>query len=141
MKNTMTIAEIVKVLNDIAKKQGYLKDKEPHLMGEDFREGITCLLAIKMRNTQFEGQTKTKLGNPEAKTLVENIVVSELYKYFEKKEHTKVLELIINKAKSAARTRLAAKKAKEITRQKNSIENSSLIGKLAVCSGRKPKRL
>ncbi len=131
---------LTRVLNDIAKKHGYLKEKEANLMGEDFREGITCLLAIKMRNTQFEGQTKTKLGNPEAKTLVENIVTSELYKFFEKKEHAKVTELIINKAKSAARTRLAAKKAKEISRQKNSIENSSLIGKLAVCSGRKAEQ-
>ena len=131
---------LTRVLNDIAKKHGYLKEKEANLMGEDFREGITCLLAIKMRNTQFEGQTKTKLGNPEAKTLVENIVCSELYKFFDKKENAKLTESIINKAKSAARTRLAAKKAKEISRQKNSIENSSLIGKLAVCSGRKPEQ-
>lgn len=131
---------LTRVLNDIAKKQGYLKEKEANLMGEDFREGITCILAIKMRNTQFEGQTKTRLGNPEAKTIVENIVCNELYKFFDKKENAKIVEVIINKAKSAARTRLAAKKAKEISRQKNSIENSSLIGKLAVCSGRKPEQ-
>lgn len=131
---------LTRVLNDIAKKQGYLKEKEANLMGEDFREGITCILAIKMRNTQFEGQTKTRLGNPEAKNIVENIVCAELYKFFEKKENAKLVETIINKAKSAARTRLAAKKAKEISRQKNSIENSSLIGKLAVCSGRKPEQ-
>ncbi len=131
---------LTRVLNDIAKKQGYLKEKESNLMGEDFREGITCILAIKMRNTQFEGQTKTRLGNPEAKTIVENIVCNELYKFFDKKENAKIVEVIINKAKSAARTRLAAKKAKEISRQKNSIENSSLIGKLAVCSGRKPEQ-
>ena len=104
---------LTRVLNDIAKKHGYLKEKEANLMGEDFREGITCLLAIKMRNTQFEGQTKTKLGNPEVKSLVENIVVNELYKFFEKKENAKLTELIINKAKSAARTRLAAKKQKK----------------------------
>ena len=106
-------------------------------MGEDFREGMTALLAIKMRNIQFEGQTKTKLGNPEIKSSVESVVATELAKLFDKKENHKIAEIIINKAKGAARVRLAAKKAKELTRQKNSIESSNLIGKLASCSGRK----
>ena len=106
-------------------------------MGEDFREGMTALLAIKMRNIQFEGQTKTKLGNPEIKSSVESLVTTELSKLFDRKENHKIAEIIINKAKGAARVRLAAKKAKELTRQKNSIESSNLIGKLANCSGRK----
>ncbi len=126
-----------KVMNDVARKMGLIKEKEQNLMGEDFREGITALLAIKMRNIQFEGQTKTKLGNPEIKSSVESVVSTELYKLFEKKENQKIAEIIINKAKGAARVRLAAKKAKELTRQKNSIESSNLIGKLASCTGRK----
>ncbi len=128
---------LTKVMNDVARKMGLIKEKEPNLMGEDFREGMTALLAIKMRNIQFEGQTKTKLGNPEIKSSVESVVASELAKFFDKKENHKIAEIIINKAKGAARVRLAAKKAKELTRQKNSIESSSLIGKLASCSGRK----
>ncbi len=128
---------LTKVFNDTARKFGYLKDKEVNLMGEDYREGLTAVLSIKMRNIQFEGQTKTKLGNPEAKPNVETIVNAELYKYFENKENLKKFEKIIDKAKGAARVRLAAKKAKELTRQKNSIENASLVGKLASCSGRK----
>lgn len=128
---------LTKVMNDVARKMGLIKEKELNLMGEDYREGITALLAIKMRNIQFEGQTKTKLGNPEIKSSVENVVSTELYKFFDKKENQKIAEIIINKAKGAARVRLAAKKAKELTRQKNSIDSSNLIGKLASCSGRK----
>lgn len=128
---------LTKVMNDVARKMGLIKEKEQNLMGEDYREGITALLSIKMRNIQFEGQTKTKLGNPEIKSSVESLVVSELNKLFDKKDNQKIAEIIINKAKGAARVRLAAKKAKELTRQKNSIESSNLIGKLASCSGRK----
>lgn len=130
---------LTKVFNDTARKLGFLKDKEENLMGEDFREGITAVLSIKMSNIQFEGQTKTKLGNPEAKPNVESIVNAELYKYFEDKSKQKIFEQIINKAKGAAKVRLAAKRAKELTRQKNSIENASLVGKLASCTGRKPE--
>lgn len=131
---------LTKVMNDYARKSGFLKDKELNLMGEDFREGITLIFAIKMQNIQFEGQTKTKLGNPEVKAKVEAIVNSELPKVFEGKEGQKVFEHIIEKAKGAARVRLAAKKAKEVARQKNSIESSNLIGKLANCSGRKAEQ-
>ncbi|MDR0850316.1 MAG: DNA gyrase subunit B [Christensenellaceae bacterium] len=131
---------LTKVMNDCARKLGFLKDKELNLMGEDFREGITLIFAIKMQNIQFEGQTKTKLGNPEVKAKVEVIVNNELPKAFESKEGQKIFEQIIEKAKGAARVRLAAKKAKEVARQKNSIESSSLIGKLANCSSRKPEQ-
>lgn len=126
-----------KTMNDIARKNNFLKEKEQNLLGEDFREGITVMLSIKMRNVQFEGQTKTKLGNPEAKTEVDALVSSELQKFFEKKENLKIAEIIINKAKGAAKTREAARKAKEITRQKNSIDNYNLVGKLAACTTRK----
>jgi len=126
-----------KAMNDIARKLGILKDKDDNLLGEDYREGISAVLLVKMRNIEFEGQTKTKLGNPEVKSIVENIVVRELNKFFAKKENAKIADIIMEKAKGAARVRLAAKKAKELTRQKNSIDNSSLVGKLAACSNRK----
>ena len=128
---------LTRVMNDVARKLGLLKEKEENLLGEDYREGISAVLLVKMRNIEFEGQTKTKLGNPEVKGIVENIVIQELNKYFSQKGNDKVASIIMDKAKGAAKTRLAAKKAKELTRQKNSIENSSLIGKLAVCSSRK----
>ena len=126
-----------KAMNDIARKHNLLKDKEDNLLGEDYREGLSAVLSVKMRNIEFEGQTKTKLGNPEVKGIVENIVIRELNTLFSKKENNKILDIIIEKAKGAAKVRLAAKKAKELTRQKNSIDHSSLVGKLANCSNRK----
>ncbi len=128
---------LTRVLNDIARKLGLLKDKEENLLGEDYREGISAVLSIRMRDIEFEGQTKTKLGNPEVKGIVENMVVKELTRFFDKKENFKTASIILDKAKSAARTRLAAKKAKELTRQQRSIENSCLVGKLAACTGKK----
>ncbi len=131
---------LTRALNDVARKLSLLKDKEENLLGEDYREGISAVLAIKMKDIEFEGQTKTKLGNPEVKSIVENMVVKELTRFFDKKENAKIAGVILDKAKGAARTRLAAKKAKELTRQKNSIENSCLVGKLASCSGRKAEQ-
>ncbi len=137
MHETGFKSAFTKTMNDIARKNNFLKEKEGNLIGEDFREGITVMLSIKMRNVQFEGQTKTKLGNPEAKTEVEAMTSSELQKFFENKANLKIAEIIINKAKGAAKTREAARKAKEITRQKNSIDNYNLVGKLAACTTRK----
>lgn len=128
---------LTKVLNDYARKNNYLKEKDQNLLGEDFREGISAILSIKMKTVQFEGQTKTKLGNPEAKTEVEQIVTNELSRLIERKEYEKSLELLINKAKGAAKAREAAKKAKELTRAKNSIDSSTLVGKLSSCTGHK----
>jgi DNA gyrase subunit B len=130
---------ITRIMNEFARQQGWLKEKEQNLIGEDFREGITEILSIKMRNVQFEGQTKTKLGNPEAKTEVENIVYSELTKFFEKKENINIAEIIFNKAKGAAKVREAARKAKELTRQKNSLDKYNLVGKLSACTSKKPE--
>ncbi len=128
---------ITKVFNDYARKNNLLKEKETNLMGEDFREGITLALSIKMQNVQFEGQTKTKLGNPEAKQEVENIVTNELSKLIERKEYTSAMEAVIAKAKTAMKAREAAKKAKELTRAKNSIDSFNLVGKLSACTGKK----
>ena len=125
-----------KVMNEYARNSGLLKDKEANLLGEDFREGINVVLNVKMNNVQFEGQTKTKLGNPEAKTLVESLTIKELSKFFADKKNGTTGEIIVNKAKGAAKVREAAKKAKELTRAKNSAENFNLVGKLAAATSR-----
>lgn len=131
---------LTKCLNDYARATGVLKDKDPNFMGEDFREGLTAVFAIKMTNVQFEGQTKTKLGNPEAKTEVENILTKEFAALFKQAEYTKTFEEILNKAKKAARVRLASKKAKELARAKNSIDNYNLVGKLAASTSRNKEK-
>ncbi len=125
-----------KVMNEYARNASLLKEKEQNLLGEDFREGITVVLNVKMNNVQFEGQTKTKLGNPEAKTLVENLTIKQLSQYFKDKKNASTAEIIVNKAKGAAKVREAAKKAKELTRAKNSAENFNLVGKLAAATSR-----
>ncbi len=129
---------LTRVFNDCGRKLGFIKEKEQNLLGEDFREGITAILSIKMKNVQFEGQTKTKLGNPEAKTEVENIVYDALIKLFDMKIYKSALEKIITKAKGAAKVREAAKHAKEVARQKNSIDQFNLVGKLSNCTGKNP---
>ncbi|MBR2967194.1 MAG: DNA topoisomerase IV subunit B, partial [Clostridia bacterium] len=119
------------------RKHGVLKDKDENFKGDDFLEGITAVLSVKMQNVQFEGQTKTKLGNPEARVAIEHLVVTELNKYFEKHNTKHTIDAILKKALMAAKVREEARKAKEITRQKNSIENFNLVGKLSNCTGRK----
>ncbi len=126
-----------KVMNDFARTNNFLKEKDSNFLGEDFREGITVVISIKMNNVQFEGQTKTKLGNPEAKTLVENLTMRELTRLFNEKKNVSTGEIIIGKAKGAAKVREAAKKAKEMTRAKNAAENFNLVGKLAAASSKK----
>ncbi len=125
-----------KVLNSLAREKNLLKEKEANLLGEDFREGINVVINVKMTNVQFEGQTKTKLGNPEAKTLVESLTVAELGKLMADKKNATTAEIIINKAKGAAKVREAAKKAKELTRAKNSAENFNLVGKLSAATSK-----
>lgn len=130
---------ITRVFNDALRKNGTLKEKNANLMGEDFREGLTAVLNIKMKNIQFEGQTKTKLGNPEAKNAVEAVIVEQLSAFVGMSKNSKTMSALFDKAMGAAKVREAAKKAKEITRQKNSIENATLVGKLASCTGKKPE--
>ncbi len=129
-----------KVMNEYARNNNFLKEKEQNLLGEDFREGITVVLNVKMNNVQFEGQTKTKLGNPEAKTLVENLTIKCLSQYFKDKKTATTAEIIINKAKGASKVREAAKKAKELTRAKNSAENFNLVGKLAAATSKNKEK-
>ncbi len=130
---------LTRTLNDYARERNILKEKDDNFIGDDFKEGLTAILSIKMQNVQFEGQTKTKLGNPEARPAVESVTVNELSLLMKNKKLIKVFDIIINKALSAARVRLAAKKAKEIARASKSIEAQNLVGKLAACSGRKPE--
>lgn len=125
-----------KVMNEYARNNNFLKEKEQNLLGEDFREGLTVVLNVKMNNVQFEGQTKTKLGNPEAKTLVENLTVKNLSELLKDKKMSTTAEIIVNKAKGAAKVREAAKKAKELTRAKYSAENFNLVGKLAAATSK-----
>lgn len=127
---------ITRAFNEIARGLGLIKEKEQNLLGDDFREGLTAILSIKMKNVQFEGQTKAKLGNPEARIEVENIVYDALIAYSKQKGTKNAITEIINKAKGAQKAREAAKRAKDLTRQKNSVDSYSLVGKLASCSGK-----
>lgn len=130
-------AGLTRVLNDYARDNKLLKDKEANFLGDDFREGLTAVLSIKMKNVQFEGQTKTKLGNPEARSPVEGCTVEGLKALANEAKNKKSFEEIIKKAHDAARVRIAARQAKETARAKNSIDNLTLVGKLAACSGKK----
>jgi len=131
---------LTKVMNDYARKMGLLKDKDPNLLGDDYREGLTAVLSIKMQNIQFEGQTKTKLGNPEAKTAVDAMTQDGLEAYFNNPDNKPTLDLILKKAVLAAKVREAARKEKEIVRAQKSIENFNLVGKLSSCTGKRPEQ-
>ena len=128
---------LTKVMNDWARKLGFLKEKDANLIGDDYREGLTAVLSVKMQNIQFEGQTKTKLGNTEAKAALEAIITSELNAFFEKNQT--VAEISVKKGILAAKVREAARKEKELTRAKNSIDNFHTVGKLKSCTGKKPE--
>ena len=128
---------ITKVLNDYARRFNYLKEKDNNLNGEDYREGITAIISVKMNDIQFEGQTKTKLGNPEARTALEAIVTDQLVGFVEDTANDQVIKIIMEKAIKAAKVREAARKARDITRKKNSLEGAPLVGKLASCTGKK----
>ncbi|MCH5158560.1 MAG: type IIA DNA topoisomerase subunit B [Clostridiales bacterium] len=132
-------AAYTKVMNDFARRVGMLKDKDANLLGDDYREGLTAVLSIQMTNVQFEGQTKTKLGNPAARIAIEGLVSQLLADYFNRPENEDVGEQILKKAMLAAKVREAARKQKEITRAKNAIDNFNLVGKLTPCTGRKPE--
>ena len=130
---------LTKSLNDIARSMGALKDKDQNLLGEDFREGLTAILSIKMKNVQFEGQTKTKLGNAEARQPVETATIEGMASLYKDPKLKETFDEIIKKAQAAARVRIAARQAKEVARGKNSSDNLTLVGKLAACTGKKPE--
>ena len=122
---------LTRTLNDYARAKGLLKEKEDNLEGEDVREGLAAVISVKLRDPQFEGQTKTKLGNPWVRGLVEQTVNQRLAEYLE--ENPTDARRIIDKAISASRARQAARKARELTRRKSALESGSLPGKLADC--------
>lgn len=128
---------ITKTFNEYARNQKFLKDSEQNLMGEDIREGLTAIISIKIGEPQFEGQTKQKLGNSEARGAVENIVTEQLTYFLE--QNPSVGKLICEKSILAQRARDAARKARDLTRRKSALEGSGLPGKLADCSDKDPK--
>jgi DNA gyrase subunit B len=127
---------LTRTLNKYARDHSLLKDKEDNLSGEDAREGLTAVVSVKLRDPQFEGQTKTKLGNPGMAGFVENIVNTGLGEFLE--ENPSEARAVINKAVQAQRAREAARKARDLTRRKSALENSTLPGKLADCSIKDP---
>ena len=128
---------LTRAIQEVASKTGSIKEKDAGmLVGDDFREGLTTVILVKMKTVEFEGQTKSKLGNPQARPAVESVVYKGLVEYFSGKKTGKILSSVLDKALGAAKAREASRKAKEIARQKNSIENSTLIGKLASCTGK-----
>jgi len=124
------------VINDYATEHSLLRDLDDTLKGDDIREGLTAVLSVKHPDPQFEGQTKTKLGNSEVRGIVESAVHEHLGTYFE--EHPDTAETIVSKAVEAAKARKAAQKAEELTRRKSALESTALPGKLADCQTRDP---
>ncbi|MBT2658842.1 DNA topoisomerase (ATP-hydrolyzing) subunit B [Bacillus sp. ISL-18] len=127
---------LTRVINDYARKNGIFKESDPNLSGEDVREGITAIVSIKHPDPQFEGQTKTKLGNSEVRAITDTVFASTFDKFL--LENPTVARKIVDKGLMASRARLAAKKARELTRRKSALEVSSLPGKLADCSSKDP---
>lgn len=127
---------LTRVVNDYGRRYNHLKEKENNLSGEDIREGLTSVISIKVKEPQFEGQTKTKLGNTEVRGIVDSVVAEKLGSFLE--ENPSIGRKIVEKAVSAARAREAARKARELTRRKSALEINALPGKLADCSSQVP---
>jgi DNA gyrase subunit B len=128
---------LTRTINDYARKAGFLKENEENLTGDDVREGLTAVISVKLVSPQFEGQTKTKLGNTDMRGLVESVVSEGLTDFFE--ENPQAARAIVDKGIQASRARLAARKAKELTRRKGALDGAALPGKLADCSFREPE--
>ena len=132
-KNALT-----RVINDFGRSKGYLKDKDDNLTGNDVREGLTCVISVKLTEAQFEGQTKAKLGNTEVRSLVSGMVYDKLKEFLE--ENPGVAKAIYEKATQAARAREAARKARDLVRRKSALETSRMPGKLADCREKDPSK-
>ena len=129
---------VTKTFNDYARENKLLKENEPNLSGDDIREGLTSIISIKMEEAQFEGQTKQKLGNSEARGAVDSIVSEQLMIYLE--QHPQAAKIILDKSIMSQRAREAARKARELTRRKSALEGMSLPGKLADCTDKDPSK-
>ena len=130
-------AALTKVLNDYARRIGALKEKDNNLAGEDFREGITAVLTTMVKNPQFEGQTKGRLGNTEVRPAVEAVITERLYEFLDDLKNQELAQKIVEKAVKSARVREATRKARDVARAKNQLEAAPLVGKLSPCTGRK----
>ena len=128
---------LTRVMNDYARKYNILKEADKNLSGEDVREGLTCVISVKVKEAQFEGQTKGKLGNTEISGLVSNLMSDKLMMFLE--ENPAVARAIFDKAMAASRAREAARKARDLVRRKSALENATLPGKLADCQSRNPE--
>jgi len=128
---------LTKVFNDYARSHNILKEKDPNLLGEDIREGVTAVISVKVKEPQFEGQTKTKLGNSEVTGVVQSMMNDALSAFLE--ENPNVAKAVLEKCISASRAREAARKARELVRRKSALESSTLPGKLADCSSKNPE--
>ena len=128
---------LTRVMNDYARKYNILKEADKNLSGEDVREGLTCVISVKVKEAQFEGQTKGKLGNTEISGLVSNMMSDKLMTFLE--ENPAVARAIFDKAMAASRAREAARKARDLVRRKSALENATLPGKLADCQSRNPE--
>ncbi len=133
-------AAYTRVMNDFARRLGALKDKDNNLGGDDFREGMTAVMLAMVKNPQFEGQTKGKLGNTEVRPAVEAIVTQQLTAYFEDLKHQELAQQLVEKAVRAAHVREAARKARDVARTKSALEAAPLVGKLSSCTGRTPEK-
>ena len=131
-------AALTRVINDYTRKQGFIKDDQPNLTGEDVREGLAAVISVKLTNPQFEGQTKTKLGNAEVRSVVESVVAEGLGRYLE--SHPADSKRVVEKCLTSQRAREAAKRARELVIRKNALDGSSLPGKLADCAERDPAK-
>ncbi len=129
---------LTKTFNDYARKNKLLKDNEPNLTGEDIREGLTAIISVKIEDPQFEGQTKQKLGNSEARGAVDNVVSEQLQIFLE--QNPQVAKVTVEKSVMAQRAREAARKARDLTRRKSALDGMSLPGKLADCSDKNPEK-
>ena len=127
---------LTRVINDYARKNGILKEKDPNLQGEDIREGLTAIISVKIEEPQFEGQTKRKLGNTEVKGIVDTLFAEEMTNFLN--ENPSQAKKIIEKSVMASRAREAARKARELTRRKNALESTALPGKLTDCTSKDP---
>ena len=129
---------VTRVLNDFAKRNNFIKENDEPISGNDAREGLTTILNLKMKDPQFEGQTKTKLGNSEIKGIVDSMLTEKLSTFF--LENPSMTSLVLKKVLAATKSRMAAKKARELMRKKNGFESSVLPGKLAPCSSKDPEK-
>jgi DNA gyrase subunit B len=129
---------LTRVINDFARKQGYIKDDQPNLIGDDVREGLAAVISVKLTDPQFEGQTKTKLGNAEVRGIVDSVVSEGLNRYLE--ENPTDSKKVIEKCLTSQKAREAAKRARDLVIRKNALDGSSLPGKLADCAERDPAK-